>query len=187
MRAAENELARDLQVSGRTLRRAVELGTLRGTIPRSGIVLPVGERVYARRSWHLIAALRRALRTEGNVRFALLFGSAARGDDDDASDADLIVDLRDSSAERVGDLTIKLGSASNRPVDVVRLSDASTDPAFLADAIAEGRVLVDRDLRWTRLRGREPSLRKAGERQHAARLQAAFDEIDALLQKPARR
>lgn len=187
MSTISQELARELQISGRTLRRAVRLGALRGTVAPSGTILPVGERAYARRSWHLIAALRSALRTEPNVRFALLFGSAARGDDGDASDADLIVDLEDSSLERLADLAIKLGSSIDRPVDIARLSDASTDPAFLADAITEGRVLVDRDSRWNRLQAREPSLRRAGERRYDARLRAALDDIDSLLDSTARR
>lgn len=187
MRVPANELARELNISGRTLRRAVRLGALRGTVPRSGVVLPVAERVYARRSWQLIAALRSALRTEPNVRFALLFGSAARGEDGDASDADLIVDLEDPSLERLADLAIKLGSAIDRPVDLARLSDASADPAFLADAIAEGRVLVDRDRQWGRLQARESSLRRTGEQQRAARLRVALDQIDSLLESSARR
>lgn len=75
-------LAHDIGVSERTLRRAVNDGTLRGSRPSPrSLDLPLSERSYARRAWPLLAALRTALRTEPNVRFALLFGSAATGED----------------------------------------------------------------------------------------------------------
>ena len=41
----------------------------------------------------LVADLRRALRTEPNVRLAVLYGSLARGDEDAGSDLDLLVSL----------------------------------------------------------------------------------------------
>ncbi len=41
--------------------------------------MSLSEREYVRRSWRLLSTLRAALRTEQNVRFALLFGSVARG------------------------------------------------------------------------------------------------------------
>ena len=71
-------LAHELGVSGRTLRRAVNEGTLRATRPSPRTLeIPLSERVYVRRHWTLLAKLRAFLRTERNVRFAMLFGSTA--------------------------------------------------------------------------------------------------------------
>ncbi|HVA18785.1 MAG TPA: hypothetical protein VMU55_01255, partial [Solirubrobacteraceae bacterium] len=69
-------LARDVGVNERTLRRAVTQGTLRASRPSPRkIEIPLAESQYVRRSWPIIAGLRATLRTEPNVRFALLFGS----------------------------------------------------------------------------------------------------------------
>src|SRR5207247_1937616 len=62
------ELARELKTTDRTLRRAVELGTLRAARPSPRkVVLSVAERAYLRRHWGLLSALREALRTEPAV------------------------------------------------------------------------------------------------------------------------
>jgi predicted nucleotidyltransferase len=175
-------LAQEVAVDERTLRRAVNQGTLRATRlgPRT-LELPLSERTYVRRSWPLISALRAALRTESNVRFALLFGSTATGADTPESDVDVLVDLRDASFERVIDLSTKLRGLVGRPVDVVELYDAESEPAFLAQAVADGRVLVDRDGLWPRLHRREVRLRSRGSRQEAQRLHTALAGIDRLL------
>jgi hypothetical protein len=55
----------------------------------------------------------------------------------------VLVDLRDASLERVIDLNAKLTAAIVRPVDLVRLGDAEREPAFLAAALSNGRVLID--------------------------------------------
>ena len=83
--------------------------------------------------------------TEHNVRFALLFGSVARGTAAPGSDVDVLVALRDPDLERVVELSAKLTAATGRRVDVVRLEDAESEPSFLADVITDGRVLVDRE------------------------------------------
>jgi predicted nucleotidyltransferase len=143
--------------------------------------MPLSEREYVRRSWKLLSALRTALRTEHNVRFALLFGSAARGTSAPGSDVDVLVALRDPRLERIVELSAKLTAATGRRVDVVRLDDAQTEPSFLADVIADGRVLVDREGLWPRLRSREASLRRVGRRGHAERTEAALAGIDRVL------
>jgi predicted nucleotidyltransferase len=129
----------------------------------------------------LLSSLRQALRTEQNVRFAVLFGSAATGSDAPGSDVDVLVDLRDSSLDRIVDLSSKLTRIVGRRVDVVRLQDAEVDPAFLLNILADGRVLVDREKRWTRLQRREPSRAPRGQLQHAMRARAALGGIDRLL------
>jgi predicted nucleotidyltransferase len=175
-------LADELGVHERTLRRAVGQGTLRATRPTPRTLeLPLSERRYLRRAWPLLAALRRTLRTEPNVRFALLFGSAASGADTLASDIDVLVDLRDASLERVIDLNAKLTAAIIRPVDLVRLGDAESEPSFLAAALSNGRVLIDREQLWPRLRAREPSISRHGSEQELKRAQAALAGIDRLI------
>jgi predicted nucleotidyltransferase len=176
-------LAEEIGVNERTLRRAVNEGTLRGArrSPRK-LDLPLSERTWARSSWTLISQLRATLRTERDVRFALLFGSAARvGGDRAGADVDVLVELRDASLDRVADLEVKLERRIGRPVDLVRLADAETDPAFLAEVIADGRVLVDRDAVWPQLRAREAALRRRGRRRLARRVAAAHEGIDRLL------
>jgi hypothetical protein len=84
------ELAANLDVEERTLRRAVAQGALRTS--RSGprrLQLAPGEREYLRTHWPLLSGLRRTLRTEHDVRLAVLYGSLARGDEDAGSDLDL--------------------------------------------------------------------------------------------------
>jgi predicted nucleotidyltransferase len=175
-------LAREVGVHERTLRRAVTEGSLRGVRPTPRTLdISLSEREYVRRSWKLLSALRAALRTEHNVRFALLFGSVARGTSAPGSDVDVLVSLRDPDLERVVELSAKLTAATGRRVDVVRLQDAEREPSFLADVIADGRVLVDRERVWPRLRSREPSLRRTTRTTQAHRTDAALAGIDRLL------
>jgi len=145
------------------------------------LALSLNERLYIRRSWWLLSALRAALRTEQNVRLAVLFGSAATGADTPTSDVDLLVDLRDPDFERVVDLSSKLTPIIGRPVDVVRLLDAEADPSLLADLVDQGRVLVDRENRWAHLQEREPAMRHRGRRQDARRARDALASIDRLV------
>ncbi len=175
-------LAAQVGVSERTLRRAVNQGTLRATRlgPRT-LDLPLSERVYVRRSWPVISALRTGLRTESNVRLALLFGSTATGTDAPDSDVDVLVDLRDPSFERVLDLVTKLSQIVGRPVELVELKDAEAEPSFLAQALNDGRVLVDRDDRWPALLRRKSGLRRRGSEHDARRVKRALAGIDRLL------
>ncbi len=175
-------LAEQVGVNERTLRRAVNEGTLRATRPSPRkLKLSSSERQYVRRSWSLLSALRAALRTEPNVRFALLFGSAAAGTDTSARDLDVLVDLRDPSLEHVADLSAKLTAKLGRHVDVLRLSDAQAQPAFLADVLTEGRVLVDRAERWALLRRGQISLQRRAREDDSRRARAALAGIDRLL------
>jgi predicted nucleotidyltransferase len=143
--------------------------------------MTLSERQYARRSWALLSALRTALRTEHNVHFALLFGSAARGADTPESDVDVLVGLRDPSLERIVELGAKLTAATGRRVDVLRLEDARAEPSLLAEVVADGRILVDREGLWSRMRGREATLRREGGRTEARRARAALAGLDRML------
>lgn len=175
-------LADQVGVSERTLRRAISQGALHAVRPTPRTLeLALGERDFVRRRWSLLSVLRSLLRTEHNVRFALLFGSTAVGRDGPASDIDLLVGLRDERLERLADLTEKLARACGRPIDLVRLADAESDPAFLVHTMAVGRVLVDRDGDWARLRASEPTLRARGAEREHGRAGRALAGIDRLL------
>jgi predicted nucleotidyltransferase len=175
-------LAREIGVHERTLRRAVAQGSLRAVRPSPRTLeMTLSERQYARRSWALLSALRTVLRTEHNVRFALLFGSAARGTVTPESDVDVLVALHDPSLERVVELGAKLTAATSRQVDVVRLEDVQGEPSLLADVVADGRVLVDREGLWSRLGGRQASLRREGQTRDARRARAALEGLDRML------
>jgi predicted nucleotidyltransferase len=142
-------LASQVGVNERTLRRAVNEGTLRGRrlSPRR-LKLSAAEKEYVLNRWDLLATLRQALRTEPNVRFALLFGSTARGDDTDESDIDLLVEMREASFDRRIDLAMKLEQLIGRKVQVLALEDVGSNHLLLAEALREGRVIVDRENRW---------------------------------------
>lgn len=175
-------LADELQVNERTLRRAVNQETLRARRPSPRrLEISATEKRYARHAWPMLAVLRAALRTESNVRFALLFGSVARGDDHPHSDIDLLVEMCDGRLDRVADLSAKLERLAGRPVDVVPVQSAEAAPAVLADAVAEGRVLVDRDGRWPGLRERGPALRRSAQRRDKRNRKAALAGIDRML------
>lgn len=175
-------LADQVDVSERTLRRAVNQGLLRASRPTPRrLEMPIAEKRYVRHAWPLLASLRSALRTESNVRLALLFGSAARGDDTPHSDVDLLVEMRDDSLERIADLSAKLEGLLGRRVDIVPIRSAEATPALLADAIAEGRPLVDRGRGFAELRAREGALRRSASRSEKRRRRDALAGIDRML------
>ena len=73
-------LARYIDVPERTLRRVAAEGLIHGrrTSARR-FETSLREEAYLRRHWPLLSELRDALRTEPNVRLAVLFGSQATG------------------------------------------------------------------------------------------------------------
>lgn len=175
-------LAEELGVNERTLRRAVSQGTLRAAKPTARrLQISLAERRYIRRSWPVLMALRTALRTEHNVRFALLFGSAARGTATRSSDLDLLVVLKDPSLDQIIDLGTRLTAATGRRVDLARMEDAAADPLFLAEIVADGRVVVDRLRLWPQLSRSEGKLRRQGTEQEAEQARLALAGIDRLL------
>jgi predicted nucleotidyltransferase len=85
-----------------------------------------------------------ALVSERAVRWAYLFGSAARGEA--FADLDVAVMLAPSErgAPTLGSVAARLEQAAGRkPVDVVDLASAA--PALAGRIAREGRVLVDRE------------------------------------------
>ncbi len=176
-------LARRVGADPRTLRRAGDQGAIRSTrlSPRR-IEVAADEERYLREHWPLLAQLRSLLRTEPNVRFAALFGSAARGDARADSDIDLLVDLADDSWERRQRLNTSVEQALDRPVDLVVLERArGRDPSLVLAALDEGRVLVDRDHAGARLRRSRPALRQAATSDDTRRREEAKAALRELL------
>jgi predicted nucleotidyltransferase len=171
-------LARHLDVPERTLRRAAAEGLVHGrrTSPRR-YETSLREEAYLRRHWPLLRDLRDALRTEPNVRLAVLFGSQATGRATERSDVDLLVGLTNPSAARVAELTGRLERRLSRPMQIVRLQDAEQTASLMADALEQGRVLIDRDHRWPQLKAREATWRRRA-RASDVPLEDAMPDLD---------
>jgi predicted nucleotidyltransferase len=149
-------LARLLDVPERTLRRAATEGMVHGRrISDRRYETTLREEMYLREHWPLLRTLRAALRTEPNVRLALLFGSVATGRESERSDLDLLVVLADQTAGVVAALAQRLTDRTDRDVQLVRLQEAERSPSLMADALTQGRVLVDRDVTWPALKADE--------------------------------
>jgi predicted nucleotidyltransferase len=176
-------LAYELGVPERTLRRAAADGLIRGTrlSPRR-FRTTVRERDYLRRNWPLLSKLRTLLRTEPNVRLAVLYGSHASGTAGPGSDIDLLVDLRRDDVGSLAGLGERLSGRLGRTVQPVRLADAERAPSLLLDALEQGRVLADREGLWARVRRRRAELRRVTE------ASASLEDVAAALDlEPTRR
>jgi predicted nucleotidyltransferase len=173
-----DRLADDLAVSGRSLRRAANLGLIRAERPRARkLVLPLREEDYVRNYWPTLSMLRQLFRTQHNVRLAVLFGSVARGDAGAGSDLDLFVALRDDNYRRRFELRELIRDAVGRQVDLLSWDGAAGDAALLYDVLREGRVLLDRDDHWAQLGRKREQVRKAAARETR---QLLADETAAL-------
>jgi predicted nucleotidyltransferase len=169
--------AAELGIPERTLRRATSEGLVQGErlSPRR-FRITFREEAYLRSHWQLLRALRAALRTEPNVRLAVLFGSTAIGNDDERSDVDVLVALHDPNVSRLAELTDRLSRRIGRDMQLVRLSEAQTSPVLMSDVIDHGRVLVDRDDLWSAVTGRASRWRRlarGAERSSAAAIDDA--------------
>ena len=157
-------LAAELQTTDRTLRRAVAQGLLRAERPSPRkLDISLAEHVYLRQAWPLLSTLRDILRTEPTVSFAALFGSRARGDEQQWSDVDLLVALRDGADSRA--LARRLERRVSEHVQLVELGDALNTPLLLAEVVREGRVLVDRNAIWVQLTRRRGRIEQAAARE----------------------
>lgn len=169
------QLSAALHTSQRTLRRAADAGLVRADrLSERRVHVPDAERRYLASHWALLSGLRAALRTEPNVRLAVLFGSSARGDDTPKSDVDVLVQLASPGRFRLLELEDRLAVAIGRTVEIVRLSDAEREPTLLSEIIADGRVLTDRDGSWPRYVADEHGIRERAEHDFAARAAAAL-------------
>jgi predicted nucleotidyltransferase len=160
------ETAKRIGCSERTLHRYINGGLLRGRRVAGGqLELSHAEEAYLRGHWTLFSKLMTALRTERDVRLAVLFGSTATGEDTPVSDVDLLIVHRRTGAMVQVDLRMRLRRALGTPVDVVMLEQAEEQPPLLADVLREGRVLVDRDGLWGELQQRREEILAAGARE----------------------
>jgi predicted nucleotidyltransferase len=162
------QLAGEVGVSERTLRRGVSGGLIRARRPSSRRLLVSDEEAaWVRRHWPLVGELRSALRTEPNLELVVLFGSAARGDDvAGISDVDLLVELRRSFPGALEALRVRLNRRLPVEVQVVPMEGARRNPRLLAEILRDGRPLVDREQSWLRLQAR------------VAQTQAQADQLD---------
>ncbi len=169
--------AAELSIPERTLRRAASEGLLRGErISPRRFRITFREEAYLRGHWELLRALRAALRTEPNVRLAVLFGSTATGSDRERSDVDVLVALHDPGVGRLAELGERLARRIGREAQLVRLSEAQTSPVLMVDVIDHGRVLVDRDGLWSGLAGSASKWRRRARRIERSS-PAAIDEL----------
>jgi predicted nucleotidyltransferase len=147
------QLANDVGVHERTLRRAVGGGLIHARRPSSRrLSMSDQEMAWVRSHWPLVGELLAVLRTEPNVELAVLFGSVARGADvKGASDVDLLVELRHPAPGALEELRGRLGNRLRPYVQLVPLQAALRDPRLLAEVLRDGRPLVDRGRAWPRL------------------------------------
>ena len=176
-------LAQEVGTSGRTLRRAAARGAIRCQRPSERrIVVSPREYDYVRRHWPLFDRLLAALRTQPSVRLAVVFGSVARGEEQADSDVDLLVQLRGDGSGVRAELREQLEGAAGRRVQLVGLDEAERSPLLLAAVLRDGRVLVDRDGRWRKLRRRERAIERQAEeadRRLDHEAWAALEHLDA--------
>ena len=179
---ALDELARETGTSGRTLRRAADRGLIRARRPTPNkVTVDYAEREYVRTHWAVISKLLAALRTEPNVRTALLYGSFARGTEiPGQSDLDLLVSLHCDDPRAAWELEERLEQSLRAKVQVVRMSEAERDPAFLLSALEDARPLVDRAGDWPALKRRTGRLGAAAERKRAERRRAIARDLARL-------
>lgn len=175
-----HDLALELGVSERTLRRAAADGAIRAERPSAHrLRISHEEREWVLGHWPTVAGLRTVLRTEPSVRLALLFGSAARGREHRRSDLDVLVELDNPSPARLAALEGRLTEAAGRGVQLVSAPDAEASPGLLSDVLRDGRVLVDRDGLWRRLKRRAPQLAEAAKRHDQDLLAEALEPLEA--------
>src|SRR2546422_11091291 len=77
--------------------------------------------------------LRRVLKGNPDIAYALLFGSGARGALSPTSDVDVAVELRRGAPHdtaTLGQLATRLESATGRRGDLVLMDDAAAPPAY---------------------------------------------------------
>jgi predicted nucleotidyltransferase len=176
MGAALETAAREVGCSERTLRRYVGDGLLRGHRAVPGrLEIALEEQSYLRSHWALLSQLKSVLRTERDVRLAVLFGSTAVGEDHLGSDVDVPIAHRHSDELRLAGLRLRLNRALGTAVHVISLEQAQTSPSLLADILQEGRPLIDRDGLWRTLQAkRNDVLAEAVREEQATAAEAHF-------------
>ncbi len=182
MRSPLPRLARNLNIDERRLRRAVEVGLVRAARPSPRRLEISAEEIrYLRSHWDLLSAVREALRVEPMVRLAAVYGSIARGEDDQSSDLDLLVDLADPDPLALSALNVRLRRRLGRDVDVAALDRAvERSPGFLLEVLNDGRPVVDRDDQWKSLLANYPRLVREAEAEMRTQRAATSQALDCL-------
>lgn len=182
MRSDLPAVARDINVPERTLRRAVQRGTVRCRRPGlRQFELTADERAYLHEHWNTISAVTEALRTERNVRLAVLFGSLARGQAAEDSDVDVLVALAEERPMYLSHLASRLTRALRRDVEVLSLAHVRAhDPALLGAIMRDGRPLVDRDGSWPALIAKRRGIERAASQARAERHRRAVQAVAQL-------
>ncbi len=145
------------------------------------VELAADERAYLRENWETISTLTEALRTERNVRLAVLFGSMARGGAGADSDVDVLVFLAEDPAMYLFYLAMRLTRALGRDVDgAVPEARTGPRPALLDTILHDGRPVVDRDGSWAALIAKRPAVERAAVRARARRRRRAAQAITQL-------
>jgi predicted nucleotidyltransferase len=182
-----SESANRIGCSERTLRRYINGGLLHGRRLAGGqLELSQAEEAYLRGHWELLSKLMSTLRTEREVRLAVLFGSTATGEDTPVSDVDLLIVHRRPELMAQVDLQIRLRRVLGPPVDVVSLQQGEEQPPLLADVLREGRVLIDRDDLWGPLQQRREQIFEAGAREDELIMARAHATLAAASERLAR-
>jgi predicted nucleotidyltransferase len=178
MGQALGHTADKLGCSERTLRRYIGEGLLRGRrVAHRGIELSAEEARYLSGHWALLHTLKGALRTERDVRLAVLFGSTAVGEDQPDSDVDVLIAHRRPGSRALVGLKARLRRVLHRPVHVVSLEQAQDSPSLLADVLQEGRPLIDRDGLWNDLSARADDILARAAREDSGLAASALDAV----------
>jgi len=179
MGKALGRTATSVGLSERTLRRYVNDGLLRARRVAGQLELSAPEEHYLAEHFGLLTGLRKALRTERNVRLAVLFGSTATGEEGDDSDLDLLVGLERGGMLELARVHRRLEDFFDREVHLVALDDALTAPSLLIDVIDEGRVLIDRDDSWADVTSSRDLIARRARRQEADLTRRAAAAVSA--------
>jgi predicted nucleotidyltransferase len=171
--------------SERTLRRYIDDGLLKARRVGRQLELAPHEKRYLRSHHELLRALRGTLRTERNVQLAVLFGSTATGEDSEKSDVDLMISLHDARPRSLASLRRRLQTRLNRRVHLVVLDDAHDAPSLLADILAEGRVVIDRDALWPQLTDQRDRIAKRAARADVELMTEAAASLSAARRRVA--
>ena len=154
----QTDFAETLGTSERTLRRLGEVGLVRGAKADWRLLAP-GEGEWLIAHWALVRDLRAALGSEPGVRGAWIFGSVAKGTDDERSDLDLVVDLEAGGLHAQRALQRRLEAKLDRAVDLFRLQDLESEPEVLLVLLDVARPVVDRVGWWKEIGKHKRALR----------------------------
>lgn len=166
------------------MRRAAARGVVRCRRPTPReLDFEPGELDYLVGHWDLLSSLTAALRTEPNVKLAVLYGSRARGTEHVGSDVDVLVDFRDDEVGAVSQLARRLQAQLGLEVDVARLSRVRRQaPLLVLQVIDEGRPLVDRADAWPALRAQRATVARGARRQMTRLRREAAQSVDQILE-----